>query len=84
MKRPDPNGFQKVVDQIEASFAAGEIGPQTRRSLLESARDRYGMTNLANRTQATPPGGKLVAMNDNQINQQKQPHRARKRGPVPA
>ena len=77
MQRPDPNGFQKVVDQIEASFAAGEIGPQTRRSLLESARDRYCMANLQHRTQPVSPGGKLVAMNDNQINQQKRAGRLR-------
>lgn len=84
MQRPDPSGFQKVVDQIETSFKAEEIGPQTRRSLLESARDRYGMANLQHRTQAAPPGGKLVAMNDNQINQQKNPRRPRRRGALPA
>ncbi|KAA1057200.1 hypothetical protein [Azospirillum argentinense] len=71
--------YQKRAGEIEALFAAGEIGPQTRRALLERARDVSGVAQLAS-PRATPeraPGGKLIAMNDNQINAAKRAGRSR-------
>ncbi len=52
--------FEKAVADIEAAFAAGTIGPITRREMLEAARDRYGMTNLANREPARPSKAPLT------------------------
>lgn len=38
--------FQARAAQIDADFRAGLIGPQTRRELLERARDQHLVTNL--------------------------------------
>ncbi|MBK3776337.1 hypothetical protein GAY31_19645 [Azospirillum brasilense] len=82
--------YQKRAGEIEALFAAGEIGPQTRRALLERARDVSGVSQLASprATAERTPAGKLIAMNDNQINAAKRAGRSRhdrpRSAPTPA
>lgn len=76
--------YQRLAAKIEEAFAEGGIGPETRRKLLENARDASKVSEPVNRI-APPPraqSGKLVGMNDNEINAAKNPHRARKRGPA--
>lgn len=84
MAGPNLRKFQMRVAEIERDAAAGLIGNEMRRSLLVQARDQYGVSDLAGRATYPQQSGKLTAMNDNQINQQKNPHRPRKRGPAPA
>lgn len=62
------DAFQRRVAEIEALFAAGEIGPETRRALLVRARDSHGVHKLQERAgKPLPIGtGKIANMNDEQ------------------
>lgn len=76
--------YQRQAEKIEEAFREGGLTPLARRRMLELARDASKVSEPVNRI-APPPraqSGKLVGMNDNEINAAKNPHRARKRGPA--
>lgn len=50
------SAFQSRALQIDADFRAGLIGPQTRRELLERARDQHLVTNLVGQGQPAHRG----------------------------
>jgi hypothetical protein len=50
------SAFQARIDEIEASFKAGQIGPMTRRDLMIQARDRHGVAKTPGHDMPGQPG----------------------------